>query len=226
MENIKKHFEDEAKDFDEIIVKLIPHYNQMVDAMIDAIPFDKEASISILDLGCGTGTISQRISNRFPKSRIVCLDIASNMIEISRYKLSDHMHSEHLVGDFNKIKDRGKFDVVVSSLALHHLETDTDKKEFYATIFDHLNDKGVFYNADVTLASTNFMQQRNIDKWMEFMSKSVSMEEITSKWIPTYEKEDRPAKLINQLKWLEDIGFKTVDVIWKYYNFAVYGGTK
>lgn len=40
------------------------------------------------------------------------------------------------------------------------------------------------------------------------------------------EEEDRPAKLIEQLNWLAEIGFTDVDVIWKYYNFAVYGGLK
>jgi hypothetical protein len=28
------------------------------------------------------------------------------------------------------------------------------------------------------------------------------------------------------IKWLEEIGFKHVDVIWKHYNYAIYGGYK
>ena len=35
-----------------------------------------------------------------------------------------------------------------------------------------------------------------------------------------------PAPLMAQLRWLAEIGFSNVDVIWKYYNFAVYGGAK
>ena len=41
-----------------------------------------------------------------------------------------------------------------------------------------------------------------------------------------YFKEDSPAKLRDQIKWLEAIGFRNVDVIMKYYNFAIYGGIK
>ena len=226
MEKIKEHFETEAKDFDEIIIKLIPYYNQMIGALIDAIPFDKDSNIRILDLGCGTGTISQLLSSRFSNSKIVCLDIASNMIEIAKYKLSSHDNSEFVVGDFKRINDLGNFDVVVSSLALHHLETDFDKKGFYTDIYNQLDNDGVFFNADVILASTDLMQTRNMNRWKEYMNKSVSMTEIENKWIPTYEEEDRPAKLVDQLKWLENIGFKSVDVIWKYYNFGVYGGVK
>jgi len=32
--------------------------------------------------------------------------------------------------------------------------------------------------------------------------------------------------LMNHINWLRDIGFNDVDVVWKYYNYAVYGGMK
>lgn len=41
-----------------------------------------------------------------------------------------------------------------------------------------------------------------------------------------HHEEDWPEILIDQISWLEDIGFKGIDIVWKYYNFAVYGGTK
>ena len=226
MEIVKEHFEKEAKEFDDIIVKLIPFYEQMIGALIDSIPFESKSAIKIIDLGCGTGTIAKKVSDRFPNSKIVCLDIASNMIEIAKYKLSSHIKSDFIVGDFSQIDFEEKFDVVVSSLALHHLETDSDKKDFYTKIFKILNNGGVFYNADVVLAATDYQQEINLTRWKEYMNKSVSKHEVDNKWIPTYKAEDRPAKLIDQLKWLEDIGFKNVDVNWKYYNFGVYGGVK
>ena len=38
--------------------------------------------------------------------------------------------------------------------------------------------------------------------------------------------EDSLAKLLIKLAWVAEIGFAELDVIWKYYNFAVYGGVK
>ena len=43
---------------------------------------------------------------------------------------------------------------------------------------------------------------------------------------PLMYEEDRPAVLMEQLSWLKDLGFADVDVVWKYYSFAVYGGRK
>lgn len=58
------------------------------------------------------------------------------------------------------------------------------------------------------------------------MNKSCSMDDINNNWLVKYRNEDNPAKLLEQVKWLEEIGFSDIDIIWKYYNFAVYGGLK
>ena len=63
-------------------------------------------------------------------------------------------------------------------------------------------------------------------KWIEYMKKNVSEEEINTKWLPKYYKEDSPAIMGQHIKWLEEIGFRDADIIWKYYNYAVYGGYK
>ncbi|MDH5680030.1 MAG: methyltransferase domain-containing protein [Spirochaetota bacterium] len=226
MDNVKKHFEDEAKEFDEIILKLIPYYSEMVEALVSAIPFDKSRTIKVMDLGCGTGTVSKQIKLAFPKAIISCMDIAQNMIEMAKSKLAEYSDPHYMVEDFYHYQFTEEYDVIVSSLALHHLLTDNDKKAFYQKIYQGLAVNGVFYNADVILGSRDYLQELYMDKWREFMRRHVTEEEIKKKWIPTYYEEDRPAKLIEQIHWLEEIGFIDVDILWKYYNFAVYGGVR
>ena len=223
---IKEHFESEAFEFDSQIVKIIPYYDQMITALIDSVQFDTFDNIRIIDLGCGTGTVAKRLGDKFPNAKIVCLDIASKMIEIAKYKLGDRKNTEFIVGDFSGIDFKEPFDVVVSSLALHHIQTDEEKKEFYTKIYNILTKSGQFMNADVVLATTDYQQNINMNRWIDYMNRSVPMEEIQQRWIPAHKAEDRPSGLIDQLKWLDEIGFETVDVIWKYYNFCVYGGKK
>ncbi|MGF7119492.1 class I SAM-dependent methyltransferase [Methanobacterium oryzae] len=226
MDKVKSHFEEEAAEFDELILKLIPHYKEMINALISSIPFNREDSIKVLDLGCGTGTISKNLKEKFPNAKVSCLDLAENMIEMAKIKLNKYNDIHYITGDFYHFKFSEKYDVIISSLALHHLVTDEDKKEFFAKIYEALNPDGAFFNADVVLGSNEYLQNLYLEKWKEFMNQSVSMEEIEKKWIPTAEEEDNPAKLIDQLNWLQDIGFKDIDVIWKYYGGAVYGGFK
>lgn len=226
IEKVKNHFEEEAKEFDRVILKLIPFYEEMINALILSIPFKKEELIKVIDLGCGTGTIASKIKETFPNSQISCLDMAENMIKMAQIKLGENKNVVYHIGDFYSFDFDKKYDVVISSLALHHLAEDEDKKMFYQKIYNALTDRGVFYNADVVLGSNNHLQELYMTKWKEFMSKNVSLDEIENKWIMKYKDEDRPTSLIKHIKWLEEIGFKNVDVVWKYYNYAVYGGYK
>ncbi len=226
MNEIKEQLEAEAIEFDKNIKKLIPNYKQMIRALIDSIYFKYDAEIRVIDLGCGTGTIAHSISERYPNSRIVCMDSSPDMIQIARKKLSHKQNTEFITGDFSSSGINGKFDVVVSSLTLNQIETDDEKKGFFERIYNLLTDYGVFYNADIVLASSEYNQKIFIQRWIDFMKLNITKEEIYANWLLKYKSEDRPAKLTDQLKWLERCGFRSVDIIWKYYNFCVYGGTK
>jgi len=179
-----------------------------------------------IDLGCGTGTISKMVKENYPYAKLHCVDIAKNMIEVAKQKLSDYTDISYENADLADYSFDNSYDVVLSSLTLHHLVTDDEKIHFYTKVYHALNPNGVFYNADNVIGSNETIQKNNINHWKKFMLKNVSEEEITQKWIPKHQDEDHPARLIDQLIWLKNIGFTDVDVIWKFYNFAVYGGIK
>ena len=225
-DKVKAHFEEESKEFDEVILKLIPHYKDMINTLTSSIPFEHDAPIKVLDLGCGTGTVTKTLKEQFKNAQVTCLDLAENMIEMAKIKLKDYKDIEYAIGDFYEYNFSENYDVIVSSLALHHLAADEDKKEFYKKIYDALVHGGIFLNADAVLASNKQLQRIYTAKWKEFMNKSISMKEIEEKWVPAAETEDHPVKITDHLDWLREIGFKDVDVIWKYYHIAVYGGFK
>ena len=226
MEHVKKHFNDEATIYDINIKNLIPYYNQMVEAIISSIPYEKTKRIKVIDFGCGTGTISKAVKMKYPDAEITCVDIAENMLEVAKDKLKEYDDINYVLADFQSFELDKKYDLVVSSLALHHLTTDKCKQNLYLKCYENLNQNGYFFNADVVLASSDMLQQVYMDKWIEYMKRNVSEEEVQNTWLPTYYNEDCPAKLADHIKWLAEIGFKDVDVIWKYYNFAVYCGRK
>jgi tRNA (cmo5U34)-methyltransferase len=226
MEKVKNHFEEEAKEFDSLILKLIPHYDEMIKSLTLAIPFSVKETIKILDLGCGTGNVSMAVKERFPRSKLTCVDLAENMIEMAHSKLSKYDNIEYKIGNFSTLDFDDDYHVIVSSLALHHLKSDEEKKRLFSKIYDALSVGGVFYNADAVLGSNSHLSKVNIDMWKNYMKKNLPLDEIEEKWLPTHYEEDYPAPLMDQLDWLRKIGFKDVDVVWKYYQGAVYGGFK
>ena len=129
MDKIKQYFEEEARDFDRVILTLIPDYPQMVKALFAAMPFENDAPVRVIDLGCGTGTVAKGVLNAFPNAQVTYLDLAENMIAMARSKLARYPNVRFVVSDFTTFD--GEYDAVLSSLALHHLASDEDKEDFY-----------------------------------------------------------------------------------------------
>ena len=149
MDTIQAHFENEAKAYDDNIQKLIPYYNQMIEALVWTIPFERQKKIRVIDLGCGTGTVAKCIKDAFPDAHITCLDFTENMLKLSKMKLGNQPNFRFEASDFNHYQFHSTYDVIVSSLALLHLESDQDKICFYQKIYNCLAKEGVFYNKDL-----------------------------------------------------------------------------
>jgi tRNA (cmo5U34)-methyltransferase len=114
--------------------------------------------VRVIDLGCGTGTVPERVLRSLPNAQVTCLDLAEDMITVAQAKLGHHPQVHCVVGDFNTFDLDGKYDVVLSSLALHHRVTNDDKRQFYRRIYGSLPSGEVFYNADVVLSLSDFLQ--------------------------------------------------------------------
>jgi len=223
-DHVKAHFEEEAKIFDVLILNVVPNYKEMISALISAIPFPKDKRFSVADLGCGTGTISKAVTDAFPNVSVTCIDIAENMLDIAKTKVGKG--AKYVLADLNDYEFEERYDLIVSSLALHHLESDGDKMRLYRKIHSALNPNGMFVNADIVLGENERLQSVNMEKWHEFLKRSFPEDEIQKKWLPTYYAEDRPARLLSHLDMLRECGFSVVDVIYKYYGYAVYCAEK
>ena len=98
------------------------------------------AGKTILDLGCGTGDHDRKLIELGAKS-ILGIDLSEKMINEAK-KLSNSSNLSYQVmsmTDIDKIDQ--KFDLVVSSLAIHYIE---DYDELCKKVYNLLNDGGRF----------------------------------------------------------------------------------
>ena len=85
--------------------------------------------------------------------------------------------------------------------------------------------EGVFINADQVLGPHPPSEEEYQQNWMEKIHLG-SLSESEKKIILDRMKLDNPASLEDNLEWLEEIGYRDVDVYYKYYNFVVFYGKK
>lgn len=225
IERIKEHFEKEATVFDRLFFKVMPRYQEMMQAVVDAIPFDKNDRLRIADLGCGTGNLTQRLVSAYPHAHITCIDMAENMLKMARAKLKRNPHVSFWRGDIRDFDYQTKYDVIVASMVLHHIEG-RDKPRFYRKLYRALSRGGVFLCIDIFISSDSRLQKLYMDKWKRFMKANGLSLKKTNEMIARHEREDRPVPFETELAMLREAGFRCVEIILKHYNFAAYGGAK
>jgi tRNA (cmo5U34)-methyltransferase len=220
---IKEHFEKEAVVFDKMFYRVMPRYQELTEALVDAIPFAPKAKLKILDLGCGTGNLTQKIISAYPNASVTCADMAENMLKMAQAKFKGRRNVRFWLGDIRDFDYSGTYDAIVASMVLHHIEK-RDKPVFYRKLRNSLSKNGVFYVIDIFLAPDRYLQNLYMDKWKTFMKRSGLPINRVNDMIARHQREDRPVVLADELAIMRKAGFARVDVVLKYYNFAVYGG--
>ena len=173
-DHIRNHFQTEADIFDERVVRIVPYYREMLEALVSAIPFEKHKAIRVADLGSGTGTVAYLVKKRFPRAHITCVDLSENMLAIAARKLKGSKNVVLELGELKSYKFKGKYDAIVSSLAMHHIEPGKGKAAVYKKIWSALRKGGVFVNADIIISSDKKIQDLFLGKWAEFILRSFS----------------------------------------------------
>jgi len=104
-------------------------------------PYIKNGRKEILDIGCGTGTLSLYLASL--KNYVKGIDISSNAIKTckinaKKFKLEKNTDFQEI--DFSKTTIRKKFDIVLCIELLEHLPRETLA---ISRIFDYLKNNGI-----------------------------------------------------------------------------------
>ena len=117
---------------------LTPHYDTIIRRLLPEMEFKRclaqaariASSHRVLDLGCGTATLTIVLKTMHPQAEIVGMDPDPRILAIAREKIAkaglDIALDPGMAG--NLPYDDGSFDRVVSSLVLHHLSSEQKRR--------------------------------------------------------------------------------------------------
>jgi tRNA (cmo5U34)-methyltransferase len=216
---IEEAFNDSVEYYDDWMRKALPNYSDLFGAALELLPFEPGASIHVLDLGAGTGLFSQHVLGKYPTANFVLYDLADKMLGAARKRFADRSRQfQYRLGDYRKIQGAGEYDLVISSLSIHHLE-DKEKRELFGRIHDLLRKGGIFINVDQIRGETPYLREAYWNHWLDQVRRAGFSEERIQESIQRRIPYDRDASLADQIQWLKDAGFENVDCVYK--NFFV-----
>jgi tRNA (cmo5U34)-methyltransferase len=186
----------------EYLAREIPHRDVAERLLLEALP---ERVGRVLDLGTGDGRMLALVREQHPGSIGIGIDSSRPMLERARERFGGDPLIELVEHDLARpLPGQTRVDVVVSALAVHHLE-DERKRALFGELHELLAPGGVFVNLDLVSSPTTELHEQ--------FRRAIGREQD--------DPSDRLAGLCDQLDWLRDAGFTVVASRFKWMELAL-----
>jgi tRNA (cmo5U34)-methyltransferase len=222
--SVESHLQLQVAEYDELIRRFIPRYDEMLDEVVYLVRGFIADSGEFVELGIGTGSLSERIIKAIPEARIVGIDADPKMLEEAARRLSSHQDRVRLrLQDFFSELPAAQ-NAYFAALALHHIPSLSLKQTLYQKIYDALVPGGLFLNADAMFDDWNSNQNRK--RWAAHLVSAGFGETEALDHLQSWKKEDNYFGVETELQLMNKAGFSHCDVAWRYGPMAVTVGKK
>jgi tRNA (cmo5U34)-methyltransferase len=219
---IDQAFDRTVAYYDDWMQKALPGYDDLFAVATAVMPFAGDAPIRVLDLGAGTGLFSQHVLQKHPNATFVLTDVAAKMLGVAEQRFADQAgRFEFTVGDYRDLQTSADFDLVISSLSIHHL-SDEEKKRLCQQVYAALRKDGAFVNVDQIKGETDYLQDLYWNLWLQHVRASDAPEERIQESVERRTTYDQDAFLTDQLQWLREAGFVNVDCVYRHTFVGVF----
>jgi tRNA (cmo5U34)-methyltransferase len=191
MEEAAGQFHFNPESYLEMVISEVPSYEELEDRTAEA-TIGIEAN-RILDLGTGTGETAVRVAGKHPTAHLLGIDESPEMLAFARRRLPE---GDFMVGRLEDPLPHGQYDLVVSALAVHHLDGPA-KAHLFLRIAERLVPGGRFVMADLVIPDD-------------------PDEAVT----PVDGVYDKPSSVADLLKWLREAGLNS-RLLWSKQDLAL-----
>ena len=209
--SVRSHLRLEIDAYDATIRRFIPGYEEGLKRAAREI-----ADICprlVLDLGAGTGALSEAILEHDSVDALEAIDIDPEMLAQARARLERFgSRARFREGSFDE--PLPACDAVAASLALHHVPTMERKGELFRRIYRALRPGGVFVNADVAIGAEPSERDRSYDLWAKHMAACGIEERRAWRHFHEWAEEDTYFPLEDELAAMRLAGFRA-DCVWR-----------
>lgn len=162
-----------SSSYDKVIDLFSLRRVERFKVMHKLLPEASAGEFNILELGTGTGILTELLIERYPRSSIVTVEGAERMLEQAKTKalFQKNKHRIELIhADYSTPPWLAglecPFNLIVTFDSLHHL-SHSRKKELYRELYDLITTGGVFLISDHITSRGLFYEDLQYDLWIE-----------------------------------------------------------
>ena len=202
---------DTIDDFDDHIAQSIPNYHTLSEAICNLSTYFIMEDTQVIDLGCSTGKLLERLPHLGKK---IGIDIADNLLPES------HGETLYVRKDLRALNNLGKSSLILSIFTLQFIPYE-DRPHILSTIYESLVEGGAFIWAEKVREESGELDQVLHGAHYDFKRKAFTAEQILNK-----ERDLRPIMKVNSSTrnqiLAENAGFTVGTMFWKFFNFEAW----
>lgn len=146
--SVRRHLRVEIADYDETIRRFIPGYEDMLETAARAVASVRPEHV--VDIGAGTGGLSEAILRESEAGLVELLDVDAEMLDQARRRLAAFGgRTRFTLRSYSEPLPR--CDAFAASLSLHHIPELDHKEALFRRAHAALVPGGVLVNADVNM---------------------------------------------------------------------------
>jgi tRNA (cmo5U34)-methyltransferase len=211
MSSTKPFSFDTIDDFDDHIAQSIPNYHTLGEAICNLSTYFMMEDTQVIDLGCSTGKLLERLPHLGKK---IGIDIADNLLPES------HGETLYVRKDLRALNNLGKSSLILSIFTLQFIPYE-DRPHILSTIYESLVEGGAFIWAEKVREESGELEQVLHGAHYDFKRKAFTAEQILNK-----ERDLRPIMKVNSSTrnqiLAENAGFTVGTMFWKFFNFEAW----
>ncbi len=215
----------EMQKYDNDIVRSIPGHTELHLALGYIIKRDfGKSNGSILELGIGTGLTAEIILQNCYAQKYIGIDFSEQMLQGAKQRLQDKGGDnsiEYIAADYAQINLPQNNDLIVSVIGIHHQETDAEKEELFAKIYNALQPNGAFLFGDLVTFRNKEEAALNEALHFHHLVENAIDDKSLKEWAYHHKFLNKLAALEDQIDWLKEVGFKKVELIYREFNTAL-----
>ncbi len=221
---ITKQFEFDNKVatvFDDMLDRSVPFYKEVISLTSSYLAKYVQEKGTVLDLGCSTANTLLALKERREDLALVGVDNSSAMLAKAKEKAEAFGAEIQFFNQDLTSFSKGKYDGIIANYTLQFIRP-IKREKCVKNIFHLLEDQGVFIFSEKVISENKQITKTMIDLYHEYKLKNgYSQYEISAKR-EALENVLIPYTDLENKKMILDAGFRSIETIFRWNNFATF----
>ncbi|GAB6044692.1 carboxy-S-adenosyl-L-methionine synthase CmoA [Caminibacter profundus] len=222
---IEKQFEfDEevASVFDDMLNRSVPFYKENLNLQIDILKNFLKDNDKVYDLGSSTGTFLINLAKKSEKKlNLIGIDNSLAMIERAKNKAKAFgVDVKFIEADFLDY-DLTNSKAIIANYTIQFIRP-LKREKLIKKIFNSLKDNGIFLMSEKLITEHKKLNKIMIDIYYEYKKKMGYSEFEIAQKREALENVLIPYSMNENIQMLKEAGFKEIEVIFRWNNFATF----